>query len=59
MDNTIAFIEGKPAANTLLYGEAGTGKSSTVKAVVNEFTNRGLRMVKESEYQWEIGLTTF
>lgn len=46
IDNTIAFIEGKPAANTLLYGDAGTGKSSTVKAVVNEFADRGLRMVE-------------
>ncbi len=46
VDNTIAFIEGKPAANTLLYGDAGTGKSSTVKAVVNEFADRGLRMVE-------------
>ncbi|NLE24347.1 MAG: ATP-binding protein [Clostridiaceae bacterium] len=46
VDNTIAFIEGKPAANTLLYGDAGTGKSSTVKAVVNEFANQGLRMVE-------------
>ncbi len=46
VDNTIAFIEGKPAANTLLYGDAGTGKSSTVKSVVNEFANRGLRMVE-------------
>ncbi|MGI6083992.1 MAG: ATP-binding protein [Acetivibrionales bacterium] len=46
LDNTIAFIEGKPAANTLLYGDAGTGKSSTVKAVVNEFADRGLRMVE-------------
>jgi len=46
VDNTIAFIEGKPASNALLYGDAGTGKSSTVKAVVNEFANRGLRMVE-------------
>ena len=46
VDNTIAFIEGKPAANALLYGDAGTGKSSTVKAVVNEFANRGLRMIE-------------
>jgi len=45
-DNTLAFIEGKPAANTLLYGDAGTGKSSTVKAVVNEFADRGLRMIE-------------
>ena len=46
VDNTMAFIEGKPVANTLLYGDAGTGKSSTVKAVVNEFANQGLRMVE-------------
>jgi len=46
VDNTIAFIEGKPASNALLYGDAGTGKSSTVKAVVNEFADKGLRMVE-------------
>jgi len=46
VDNTIAFLEGKPASNALLYGDAGTGKSSTVKAVVNEFADRGLRMVE-------------
>ncbi|WP_312701444.1 ATP-binding protein [Sedimentibacter sp.] len=44
--NTIAFLENKPAANTLLYGDAGTGKSSTVKAIVNEFSSRGLRMIE-------------
>ncbi len=44
--NTIAFLENKPAANTLLYGDAGTGKSSTVKAIVNEFSKRGLRMIE-------------
>jgi predicted AAA+ superfamily ATPase len=46
VDNTLALIEGKPAANTLLYGDAGTGKSSTVKAVVNEFRERGLRLIE-------------
>ncbi|NLX63328.1 MAG: ATP-binding protein [Clostridiaceae bacterium] len=46
VDNTIAFLEGRPASNALLYGDAGTGKSSTVKAVVNEFADRGLRMVE-------------
>lgn len=46
VENTIAFIEGKPAANTLLYGDAGTGKSSTVKAIVNQYYNRGLRMIE-------------
>ncbi len=44
--NTEAFLEGKPAANALLCGDAGTGKSSTVKAVVNEFFDRGLRLIE-------------
>lgn len=46
VDNTVALLEGKPAANVLLYGDAGTGKSSTVKAIVNEFGNQGLRLVE-------------
>ena len=46
IDNTIAFIDNKPAANTLLYGDAGTGKSSTVKAIVNRFADKGLRMIE-------------
>ena len=45
-DNTYAFINNKPAANVLLYGDAGTGKSSTVKAIVNEYACRGLRMIE-------------
>ncbi len=44
--NTEAFIEGKPAANTLLCGDAGTGKSSTVKAVANAFFDRGVRLIE-------------
>ncbi|MBC5649269.1 ATP-binding protein [Christensenella sp. NSJ-35] len=44
--NTLALLEGKPAANVLLYGDSGTGKSSTVKAVVNEFAQRGLRLIE-------------
>lgn len=44
--NTEAFVEGKPAANTLLCGDAGTGKSSTVKAVANSFFNRGIRLIE-------------
>lgn len=46
MDNTLAFLSGKPAANILLYGDAGTGKSSTVKAVVNHLFDNGLRLVE-------------
>ncbi len=44
--NTLAFIEGKPALNTLLSGDAGTGKSSTVKAVANHFFDRGIRLIE-------------
>ncbi len=43
--NTQAFIEGKRANNVLLYGDKGTGKSSSVKALLNMFGNRGLRLI--------------
>ena len=46
LDNTKALLSGKPAANILLTGDAGTGKSSTVKAVVNELADRGLRIIE-------------
>lgn len=46
IDNTKALIEGKPAANILLTGDAGTGKSSTVKAVANELWQEGLRIIE-------------
>ena len=46
LDNTNALLEGKPAANILLTGDAGTGKSSTVKAVVNELHHKGLRILE-------------
>lgn len=46
IDNTVAFLNGKPAANILLYGDAGTGKSSTVKAIVNHMFDSGLRLVE-------------
>ena len=46
MDNTKALLDGKPAANILLTGDAGTGKSSTVKAIANELFNEGLRVVE-------------
>ncbi len=46
INNTKALLEGKPAANILLSGDAGTGKSSTVKAVANEFKSQGLRIIE-------------
>ncbi len=51
LDNTVALLEGKPAANILLTGDAGTGKSSTVKAVVNELHHRGLRILEVRKEQ--------
>ncbi|HPR24289.1 MAG TPA: ATP-binding protein [Bacillota bacterium] len=44
--NTEAFLEGKEASDMLLYGDAGTGKSSTIKAIVNEYAPKGLRLVE-------------
>lgn len=46
IENTKAFIDGKVANNCLLYGDMGTGKSTTVKAVVNEYRKSGLRIVE-------------
>ncbi len=46
LDNTAALLRGKPAANILLYGDAGTGKSSTVKAVANRYREEGLRLIE-------------
>ena len=46
IDNTRALLAGKPAANILLTGDAGTGKSSTVKAVANALWNEGLRIIE-------------
>lgn len=51
IDNTRALLEGKPAANILLTGDAGTGKSSTVKAVVNELFGEGLRILELKKEQ--------
>lgn len=51
LDNTQALLDGKPAANMLLTGDAGTGKSSTVKAVVNELWQQGLRILEVRKEQ--------
>ena len=44
--NTLQFVEGKPANNVLLTGARGTGKSSLIKACLNEFSGRGLRLIE-------------
>lgn len=46
LENTERFLEGLPAHHALLYGPPGTGKSSTVKAVLNQYVDRGLRLVQ-------------
>ncbi len=54
LDNTKALLAGKPAANVLLTGDAGTGKSSTIKAVVNELYKEGLRILEVRKEQLSI-----
>lgn len=51
IDNTLALLRGRPAQNVLLYGDAGTGKSSTVKAIVNEYADEGLRLIEVTKEQ--------
>ena len=49
--NTRALLAGKPANNVLLYGDAGTGKSSAIKAIANAFADQGLRLVEVKKNQ--------
>ena len=51
IDNTMALIQGKPCNNVLLYGDAGSGKSSTIKAIVNEYWKLGLRLIEIKKNQ--------
>ena len=53
VDNTEAFIQGKKANNVLLFGDSGTGKSSSIKAVMNEYYDRGLRMIEVYKHQFQ------
>ena len=53
VDNTLALLNNKSANNVLLYGDAGTGKSSTVKALVNSFYDKGLRLIEFKKNQLE------
>ena len=50
--NTEAFVEGRRANNVLLFGDSGTGKSTSIKAIVNEYYDRGLRMIEIYKYQF-------
>ena len=52
VENTEAFLNGIPANNALLYGDAGTGKSSSIKALINEYYDSGLRMIEIYKHQF-------
>ncbi|MCI6676351.1 MAG: ATP-binding protein [Clostridiales bacterium] len=52
IDNTKNFIDGKPANNVLLFGDSGTGKSSSIKAILNEYYAKGLRMIEVYKHQF-------
>ncbi|MCI8722561.1 MAG: ATP-binding protein [Ruminococcus sp.] len=52
IDNTRAFVEGRRANNCLLYGDAGTGKSSSIKAILNMYYGQGLRMIELYKHQF-------
>ncbi|TCT15440.1 hypothetical protein EDC18_103145 [Natranaerovirga pectinivora] len=53
MKNTESFLEGNKGNNVLLYGDSGTGKSSMIKAVLNEYHDKGLRMIEVYKYQFK------
>ena len=53
IDNTEAFLNGKPANNCLLFGDAGTGKSSCIKAILNQYYYRGLRIIEVYKHQFK------
>ena len=53
VDNTKAFVEGKKANNCLMFGDAGTGKSSSIKAILNQYYNQGLRMIEVYKHQFQ------
>ena len=54
VDNTKAFLAGKSANNVLLYGDSGTGKSTCIKAILNEYHNEGLRIVEVYKQQFPL-----
>lgn len=52
-DNTEAFLKGKRANNCLLFGDAGTGKSSSIKAILNKYYEDGLRIIEVYKHQFQ------
>ena len=53
MENTEAFVAGRKANNVLLFGDAGTGKSTSIKAILNQYYSRGLRMIEVYKHQFK------
>lgn len=53
IDNTEAFVNGRKANNCLLFGDAGTGKSSSIKAIANAYYDRGLRIIEVYKHQFQ------
>lgn len=53
IDNTEAFVKGKRANNCLLFGDSGTGKSTSIKAIINEYYDQGLRMIEIYKHQFK------
>ena len=51
--NTEAFLDGKPANNVLLYGDAGTGKSTSIKALLNLYYEKGLRIIEVYKHEFK------
>jgi len=52
IENTECFIQGRAANNVLLFGDAGTGKSSSIKAILNEYYDQGLRIIEVYKHQF-------
>lgn len=53
VENTEAFVEGRKANNCLLFGDAGTGKSSSIKGIVNRYYEQGLRIIEVYKHQFK------
>lgn len=53
IENTEAFVSGRKANNVLLFGDAGTGKSTSIKAILNQYYSRGLRMIEIYKHQFK------
>ncbi|MBO5486840.1 MAG: ATP-binding protein, partial [Eubacterium sp.] len=53
IDNTEAFVEGRKANNCLLFGDSGTGKSTCIKAILNQYYEKGLRLIEVYKHQFQ------